>query len=109
MRALTMSLIFTVLAVSATAQAADQVNTTPTTIATPATSIAAPVDDGDKIICRNEAITGSHFTQKVCAKKSQWEHVHNASVDSLERNTERSLQGVPGPGGAGPGSPSGTN
>lgn len=105
MRALTMSLTLTMLAVSAAAQAADQVSTPPTTNATPATSIAAPVDDGDKIICRNEPITGSHFTQKVCAKKSQWEHVGDRSKDALERNTERSLQGVPGPGGAPSGSP----
>jgi hypothetical protein len=93
MQAVAISSILTVVvAITTTAYADDQVSTPPTTTTTPSASIAAPVDDGNKVICRNVLITGSHFTEKVCAKKSQWEHAGDVSKRALEQDTEQSLQ-----------------
>ena len=93
MQAVTMSLILTaVVASTTTAYAGDQVSAPPTTTTPTPTSMVAPVDDGNKVICRNVLITGSHFTEKVCAKKSQWEHAGDVSKRVLEHDTEQSLQ-----------------
>lgn len=100
MRLLTASLIFAALSAGTTAQAADQPATPPTAAVAPATPSTDPSDD-DKIVCKNVLITGSHFTQKVCAKKRLWNDAHDSSVNALDRSTQRSLQTVPGS----PGSP----
>ncbi len=42
--------------------------------------------DGDKLICRNEPITGSRFIKRVCLKKFQW--------DQRDRDTEQYQQGI---------------
>lgn len=93
MQAATMTLILALVATSTTAAYADdQVNAPPTTTTAPPAATAASVDDGDKVICHNVLITGSHFTEKVCAKKRQWEHAGDVSKRTLEHETEQSLQ-----------------
>ena len=58
------------------------------TAAKPATAEAAKtaggVDDPDRVICRNEALTGSRFTKRVCMTKSQWDEKQH-QVEILER------------------------
>ena len=44
------------------------------------------------MICKNEHITGSHFTQKVCAKQSQWDAVDDKSVNALKQKVDQSRQ-----------------
>ena len=93
MRILAISLMFAALGVGGTAQAADQPTTPPA--AAPAVTTAEPADDGDKTVCKNVIIIGSHFTRRVCAKVSQWGRTHESSVEELDRNTQHSLQGGP--------------
>ena len=76
-------------AVSGTSPAQPQQtsNQQPTTVA-PAI-VDAPRDtpkEGDKVICRNEPITGSRFIKRVCLKKFQW--------DQRDRDTEQYQQGI---------------
>jgi len=50
---------------------AAQAPAAPTAQAAP-TSTSAATDDSDKVVCRNEPITGSKFTRRICATRAQW-------------------------------------
>jgi hypothetical protein len=46
---------------------------TPTSVAaTTAAAASTPLKDGDKLVCKSIAVTGTRFTSKVCATKDQW-------------------------------------
>jgi cytochrome c5 len=34
---------------------------------------AKPKDDPDKVVCRDEEVTGSRFTRRVCMTKNDWD------------------------------------
>ena len=34
---------------------------------------APATPDGDKVVCRREMLTGSHFKTRICAKQSEWD------------------------------------
>ena len=53
--------------------------------------------DADKVICRTEEVTGSHFDRRVCMTHAQWEQQSQAA-----QNLERQMHDAPaaGPGGA---------
>jgi len=88
------SLMFAALGVvGGAAQADDQSATPPAATVAPAATDTA--DDGDKTVCKNVIIIGSHFTRRVCAKVSQWDRTRESSVEGLDRNTQHSLQGGP--------------
>jgi hypothetical protein len=92
MRALTMSFLVGFAIASHAAQAEDSSNSPSTATAVPAAAPSAPASDSDPIICKNEHITGSHFTQKVCAKQSQWDAVDDKSVNALKQKVDQSRQ-----------------
>lgn len=41
-------------------------------------------DDPDKVICKNEALTGSRFTKRVCMTRAGWDQ-QQKQVEILER------------------------
>lgn len=74
-------LIFTV---ALSLLAADAGQTAPqgaaaTQVASTASSKSTESDD-DRVICKNQAITGSRFVKRLCMKKSEW--------SEMERRTE---------------------
>jgi len=54
----------------------------PAKTAAPATS--NPADDQDKVICKNQPITGSRFVKRICMTRSEWgEQQHR--LEELQR------------------------
>ncbi len=39
----------------------------------PVSAAAPATPDGDKVVCRREMLTGSHFKTRICAKQSEWD------------------------------------
>ncbi len=56
-------------------------------IATHATP-AKPVNviDGDTVVCKSIAQTGTRFPKKVCLTKADWAYQHSSAVDALRNN-----------------------
>ena len=59
------------------------------TAAAPAT-MAKPVNvvDGDKVVCKSIAQTGTRFPKKVCLTKSEWFYEHTSAMDALRNKHE---------------------
>ncbi|MHB8286241.1 MAG: hypothetical protein ACYDD1_16410 [Caulobacteraceae bacterium] len=51
---------------------------------------AKPVDDGDKVLCKTTAETGSHFSSKVCRPKRDWLAMQKAGKDTADDFQQRS-------------------
>jgi hypothetical protein len=60
-----------------------------TTVAPPATSVAAApakaaaANEDDKVVCKSEQVTGSHFSTRVCHTKHEWAQIEKDSRDEL--------------------------
>ena len=55
---------------------------------------AQPVkDDGSRIECRNEPITGSRFTRHVCATQAQWARYHEQAERFMSYLIDRTNSG----------------
>jgi len=82
----------------AAAMADTQVSPQPQGPAPSAPAASQPAaTDADKVICRTEEVTGSHFDRRVCMTRAQWEQQSQAA-----QNLERQMHDAPaaGPGGA---------
>ena len=54
-----------------------------------ATTTAAPakrVVDGDTVVCKSIAQTGTRFPKKMCLTKAEWAYQHSSAVDALRNN-----------------------
>ncbi|MHB8284422.1 MAG: hypothetical protein ACYDD1_07075 [Caulobacteraceae bacterium] len=72
-----MSLILIMVAAASLADPAPTPVPTPTPVVAPSTrvsgvSVTAPLPDGDKVVCKTTAVTGTRFPTKTCATKAQW-------------------------------------
>jgi hypothetical protein len=91
-------LILAAAAALALASDASQAPTQPpsptTTVATATTKAQQP--DPNKVICKDEELTGSRFTQRVCKTRAQWTARQDAA-DNYKRTIEdrNGLQGAP--------------
>ncbi len=59
----------------------------PPTPVAPATVTAAktdPLQDLDKVICKNEQLTGSRFNKRVCMTRGEWEE-RQKQTETMER------------------------
>jgi len=78
---------------------------TPATSQSPASQPSAPAaskpadaaDDPNKVICRREEVTGSHFERRVCMTRAQWDQQTRAA-----QRLEQQIHEAPA---AGPGGP----
>jgi hypothetical protein len=50
----------------------------------PAASVVAKPSDGDKIVCRDEELTGQRFKTRVCHTKTQWAAMGEFGRSQLE-------------------------
>jgi hypothetical protein len=41
--------------------------------AAPAASATSNADDPDRVICKNQPVTGSRFIKRICMKRSDWD------------------------------------
>jgi hypothetical protein len=71
---------------------------TPAASAAPPAPAANPKDDPDKVVCREEQVTGSRFTRRVCMTKSDWDDREKQSHELMNALDQQS--GVAGAGGA---------
>ncbi len=53
-----------------------------------------PTDDSTKIVCRNDEITGSRFTQRICRTKAEWKHAEDIAASYRREVDDR--QGLAG-------------
>jgi len=97
MRTMAVSLIVAAVLASYAAMAEDSSKGAPTAPTVPAAAAPSPTNDSDTIVCKTELVTGSHFTQKVCANRSQWQAMHDTSVNSLNENSDQARQRAPRP------------
>ena len=63
----------------------------------PAQAAGKPAPDPDKVICREEEVTGSKFTRRVCMTKANWE-AQSRDAERFERRLNEVQTGAP-PGG----------
>lgn len=85
MRISTTATLFGVLMLATgPASAADPTQSAATT--TPPAAKPVNVIDGDKIVCKSFAQTGSRFTKKVCLTKAEWLYEHSSAVDAFRNN-----------------------
>ena len=54
--------------------------------ATKPAKVAKPPPDPNRIVCREETVTGSHMTRRVCLRQSDW--------DAAQADGETYVQGV---------------
>ncbi len=61
---------------------------TPAAATTPPAQTAKPVNmiDGDKVVCKSLAQTGTRFAKKVCLTKAEWFYEHTSAMDALRNN-----------------------
>ena len=71
---------------SGPAWAADPTPTAATTVAPAAAAKPVNVVDGDKVVCKSIAQTGTRFPKKVCLTKSEWFYEHTSAMDALRNN-----------------------
>jgi hypothetical protein len=71
---------------------------TPPAAAAPAKPVKKPKDPGDKIVCHDDPLTGSHLGSTVCKKQKEWDAITNASRNLLD-NTNHQQMGYKPPGG----------
>ena len=50
-----------------------------------APSGGAKDDPGNKIVCKTETVTGSHFTKRTCHTVREWETMRRAARETMER------------------------
>jgi hypothetical protein len=79
----TLSMLGILILAVGSASAADPTPATATT--TPPAATAKPVNviDGDKVVCKTLAQTGTRFTKKVCLTKAEWFYEHTSAMDAL--------------------------
>jgi hypothetical protein len=68
-----------------------------TAAATPAAEATAPKsagDDMDRVICKNQPITGSRFVKRICMKKSEWSDTERRTEEQTRRFGERAATGA---------------
>jgi hypothetical protein len=68
MTPLILATVFSLLA----ADAGPAAGPAPVAAAPAADQHTSSADDPDKVICHNEAITGSRFIKRICMKRSDW-------------------------------------
>jgi hypothetical protein len=51
-----------------------------------ATAKQVNVIDGDTVVCKSIAQTGTRFPKKVCLTKADWAYQHSSAVDALRNN-----------------------
>ena len=63
---------------------------TPAAATTPPALPAKPVNmiDGDKVVCKSLAQTGTRFAKKVCLTKAEWFYEHTSAMDALRNKHE---------------------
>ena len=98
MRGLIICAVMSLAAVSLAAKAEDQQTPQPSPATTGAAAAPATPDAGDKLICRNEQVTGSHFPQKVCMTQHDWDMAQDRSHSEIKRTETNALQMRPGGG-----------
>jgi hypothetical protein len=81
------NLLSLTMAAAVAGAAAPSPGNSPPSAPAPASHSAKPADDPDKMICRDEPITGSRFTRRVCMTKSQWDQL-TAEAARMRRQTE---------------------
>ena len=69
----------------------------PAPAAAPTKAADKPAPDLDKIICRQEEVTGSKFTRRVCMTKADWD-AQSRDAERFERRLREVQTGAP-PGG----------
>ena len=57
----------------------------------PVAAAAKPVED--KMECREQMVTGSHFSSRTCLHHSEWMRMHDESVEALARRGRDSNPG----------------
>jgi hypothetical protein len=70
----------------------------PAASAAPSAPAAKPADDPDKVVCREEPVTGSRFTRRICMTKAEWDDHEKQSHDLMNHLDQQS--GAAGVGGA---------
>jgi hypothetical protein len=71
-----------VLAADSAPAASDSTTVKPATVG--AAKTVGGVEDPDRVICKNEELTGSRFTKRVCMTKAQWDDKQR-QVEIFER------------------------
>jgi hypothetical protein len=75
-----------VLALQAAAPVDTQSPASAPAAATKPAKVAKPPADPNRIVCREETVTGSHLSRRVCLRQSDW--------DAAQANGETYIQGV---------------
>ena len=78
--------MFVILAFAAAVSGAqDSGATTPT--ASTATKVANSRDNPDRVICKSEAVTGSHFVKRICMTKAEMDE-RDRQLEVFERERD---------------------
>ncbi len=84
-----------VLAMAAAMAGAPDGSQAPAPAPGPAPAAARPADDRDRIVCRQEEVTGSKFTRRVCMTKGQWDE-QSRDAERFERRMNEIQMGTGG-------------
>jgi hypothetical protein len=86
--ALTLPVLGVLMLAPGPASAADPTPAAATT--TPPAVPAKPVNviDGDTVVCKSLAQTGTRFPKKVCLTKAEWFYEHTSAMDALRNKHE---------------------
>ena len=88
-------LILAVAAMLAASDASQVPSVAQATTTATAGAASKPAPDPNKIVCKDEELTGSRFTRRVCKTRAQWEAKQDAA-DNYKREIE-DRNGLNGP------------